>query len=97
MDAKERVEGRDHIVLTINILWQVWKYRNGIQFNRDGRCPGETVNKAMLEWLEYMNVGSEEAFDRKAGEDKAIKGVRWSLPPKGYIIMNTDASLNTQK
>ena len=89
MDAKERVEGRDHIVLTINILWQVWKSRNSIQFNREGRCPGETVNKALLEWLEYKNVGSEDVYNKKVRGDKAMKGGRWSLPTKGYIIMNT--------
>ncbi|XP_071906100.1 uncharacterized protein [Coffea arabica] len=72
MEAKERVEGRDHIVLTINILWQVWKSRNSIQFNREGRCPGETVNKAMLEWLEYKNIGSEDDFNRKADSDDKL-------------------------
>ena len=28
--AKERTDGQDHIVLTINILWQMWKDRSRV-------------------------------------------------------------------
>ena len=97
MDAKERIQGRDYIVLAINILWQVWKSRNSIQFNREERCPEGIVKKAMMEWVEYQAVGSVDDLNRKSGDDKASNGGRWSPPPKGYVIITTDASLNIPK
>ncbi|KAL3502671.1 hypothetical protein ACH5RR_037120 [Cinchona calisaya] len=32
MGAANRTDGRDHIILTVNILWQIWKSRNEMQF-----------------------------------------------------------------
>ena len=40
VEAKERKEGRSHIELIINILWQIWKSRNLIQFSNNRKCPG---------------------------------------------------------
>ncbi|XP_027173470.1 uncharacterized protein LOC113773121 [Coffea eugenioides] len=97
MEAQKRVEGRDHIALTINILWQVWKARNGVLFNREKRCPGQTVNKAVQEWLEYRNIGSEANMSRGTGDGAAMVGGKWTPPPKGFICMNTDASLHMQE
>ena len=39
IQARSRKEGRQHIVLTANILWQLWKYKNEREFEgkeRDG-------------------------------------------------------------
>ena len=96
MDAQKRAKGREHIALTINILWQVWKARNGVQFNRKKRCPGQIVNKAMQEWLEYKNASIEVGISQETGEGTAMVGSRWTPPPKGFVIMNTDVSLNMQ-
>ena len=65
MEAQARKGGREHIELTINMLWQIWKSRNFIQFNREGRCPGMTINKAIQEWLEFYNVNTKKGEDEK--------------------------------
>ncbi|XP_027182377.1 uncharacterized protein LOC113780798 [Coffea eugenioides] len=70
MEAQVRKEGREHIELTINVLWQIWKSRNLIQFNREGRCPGLTSNKAVQEWLEFQNVSIV-----KMEEDEKGRGI----------------------
>ena len=74
----------------------MWKSRNVIQFNREERCSGKAVNKAIQEWLEYKNVGTENGINKETREGKAMEGGRWTPPPKGYIMMNTDVGLNTQ-
>ena len=40
MEAMARDAGKEHICLTVNLLWQIWKFRNRVQFDREVRCPG---------------------------------------------------------
>ena len=42
-------EGKDHIVLTVTILWQIWEARNQFHFSKERRGPKQIINKAMLE------------------------------------------------
>ena len=44
----------------MNVLWQIWKSRNQMQFNREGRFSGMTVHKAVQEWLECLEVNTEK-------------------------------------
>ena len=62
VEVKGILEGRNHIVLTVNILWQIWKSRNQVQFNGVRNCPERTANKVVHEWAEYNGV--------RVGEDK---------------------------
>ena len=62
VEVKGILEGRNHIVLTVNILWQLWKSRNQVQFNGVRNCPERTANKVVHEWAEYNGV--------RVGEDK---------------------------
>nr|XP_027102990.1 uncharacterized protein LOC113724267 [Coffea arabica] len=71
VEAKERKEGRNHIELTINTLWQIWKSRNLIQFSNDRKCPGFVVGKAVQEWQEYAEVVNE-GMGRKRTKDGKI-------------------------
>ncbi|XP_027156460.1 uncharacterized protein LOC113757300 [Coffea eugenioides] len=48
--AKARREGNDHLSLTANILWLLWKSRNAREFNAKQRQPWKTVQKAHEEW-----------------------------------------------
>ncbi|XP_071926981.1 uncharacterized protein [Coffea arabica] len=93
MEAKARKEGREHIELTINVLWQIWKSKNHIQFNREGRCPGVTANKAVQEWLEFqvanLAIRDEEAVG-KGPEDRMFS---WQPPPGSFLCLNTDAAI----
>ena len=93
VEAKERKEGRNHIELTINTLWQIWKSRNLIQFNNDRKCPGFVVGKAVQEWQEYAEVVNEGDGPKKDGKGEAYGEGKWSPPPQHFICLNTDAAL----
>ena len=41
--AKSRQDGEDHLALTVNILWQVWKSRNEWEFNNKQRHAMTTI------------------------------------------------------
>ncbi|XP_071921851.1 uncharacterized protein [Coffea arabica] len=60
LDAICRTEGREHIELTVNILWQIWKRRNEWKFNAKRKHPWKTVKKAQQEWHEQATVWSKE-------------------------------------
>ena len=53
-EAKSKTGGADHIVLTVNILWQLWKARNDSIFNGKHQHPCEIVQKAQSEWIEFV-------------------------------------------
>ncbi|XP_027162908.1 uncharacterized protein LOC113763339 [Coffea eugenioides] len=56
-DARNRPRGMEHIGLTANILWQVWKERNQKEFENKTSCsPARTVEKAHKEWLEQEEI-----------------------------------------
>ncbi|XP_027082645.1 uncharacterized protein [Coffea arabica] len=82
---------------TISGIGGMWKARNGVQFNREKRCPGQTINKAVQEWFEYRNINSEADRSKGTGDGTAMVGGKWTPPPKGFISMNTDVSLNMQE
>ncbi|XP_071913980.1 uncharacterized protein [Coffea arabica] len=46
VEATAREKGKEHITFIVNLLWQIWKDRNEINFNRNGRGPGVVTNKA---------------------------------------------------
>ncbi|XP_027177900.1 uncharacterized protein LOC113777055 [Coffea eugenioides] len=46
VEATAREKGEEHITFIVNLLWQIWKDRNEINFNRKGRGPGVVTNKA---------------------------------------------------
>ncbi|CDP00431.1 unnamed protein product [Coffea canephora] len=58
--ATSRTEGRQHIALTANLLWQLWKDRNQMEFEGKEREGLKIVQKASSEWMEY-----EEAWKGK--------------------------------
>lgn len=48
-EAASRNNGMDHLALTANILWQLWKTRNACVFNDKLRHPMKTVQTAQAE------------------------------------------------
>ncbi|CDP14440.1 unnamed protein product [Coffea canephora] len=60
LHAKTRQEGDDHIALTVNVLWQIWKSRNARIFNSAQQHPLKVSEKAAQEWKEY-----QEAFQQR--------------------------------
>ena len=56
-EARNRARGMEHIGLTSNILWQVWKERNQKEFENKTSCsPARTIVKAQKEWLEQEEI-----------------------------------------
>lgn len=53
MQAPSREQGKDHIILTINILWQMWKARSRKLLEAINADPRSTFQKAQQEWMEF--------------------------------------------
>ncbi|XP_027150180.1 uncharacterized protein LOC113750404 [Coffea eugenioides] len=62
LEVSYRTEGREHIELTTNILWQIWKRRNEWKFNAKRKHPWKTVNKGQQEWQEQASAWSKETM-----------------------------------
>ncbi|XP_027155554.1 uncharacterized protein LOC113755889 [Coffea eugenioides] len=56
MHTRTRREGDDHIALTVNVLWQIWKSRNARIFNSAQQHPLKVSEKAAKEWKEYQEA-----------------------------------------
>lgn len=60
-EAKIKQEGKSHIDLTANILWQIWKERNKRKFeNQVSYQPCSVIQKAYKEWLELEEVATKK-------------------------------------
>ena len=53
--VNERKDGMQHICLTVDILWHIWKSRNEVEFEGKHRHPMEVVRKAANDFEEYHN------------------------------------------
>nr|XP_027109144.1 uncharacterized protein LOC113729013 [Coffea arabica] len=63
-EARTRQEGKDHIGLTANILWQVWKDRNKKEYENSVRlAPLRIVERAHKEWME-QGVEFKQGIER---------------------------------
>ena len=60
MEVKARKEGREHITLTVDILWQIWKAINAVEFEDKERHPMKVITKAVKEWEEYLKSQQAE-------------------------------------
>ncbi|XP_027061039.1 uncharacterized protein [Coffea arabica] len=96
VEATVREKGEEHITFTVNLLWQIWKDRNEINFNGKGRAPGVVVHKALTEWLEYQEIQGEGMEEERELRQRVRKQERWAAPDKGWIKLNTNAALNQQ-
>ena len=61
-EARKRPGEMEHIGLTANILWQVWKERNKKEFENKNNClPARTIDKALKEWPEQEKIENAKA------------------------------------
>ncbi|XP_027068582.1 uncharacterized protein [Coffea arabica] len=58
IQARSRKEGKQHIALTANILWQLWKDRNELEFEGKEKDGIKVVQKASNEWMEFEEAGT---------------------------------------
>ncbi|XP_027178118.1 uncharacterized protein LOC113777281 [Coffea eugenioides] len=56
LGARARQGGLEHICLTANILWQLWKARNERVFKEKNKLPLQVIQKAMQEWMEHREA-----------------------------------------
>ncbi|XP_027083855.1 uncharacterized protein [Coffea arabica] len=80
--AKEE-NGRERIILSVNLLWQIWKSRNARQFDENHGDPRMVVEKALREWREYQETQEEVrgTGESQARKDEAVLG--WRRPRAG--------------
>ncbi|KAL3506407.1 hypothetical protein ACH5RR_031789 [Cinchona calisaya] len=57
-EAMTRDNGNDHIHLTTNIIWQIWKVRNKTCFEGAQADVKRFLDKALREWMEYDEASS---------------------------------------
>ncbi|XP_027166351.1 uncharacterized protein LOC113766348 [Coffea eugenioides] len=94
LGAKTREQGHDHIALTVNILWQIWKARNRTAFDVYETDPRETMQKAVGEWNEYIEAQQDITgeFIQQTTISSRIK--TWRPPSRGTIKLNTNAAFS---
>ena len=56
MKARNRKDGIEHIALTVDILWQIWKVRNDREFKDKERHPMEVIQKIINDWEGYSQI-----------------------------------------
>ncbi|XP_027167207.1 uncharacterized protein LOC113767344 [Coffea eugenioides] len=95
MQATKREDGRDHIILTANLLWQVWKARNDRQFTGVERDPFLPVNKAVAEWREYQEATRTLTGNEGTGV-KVRTAVESGNPQKEGASRSTQMQLSTE-
>lgn len=54
--AIQRINGKEHIELTVNIMWNIWRARNEIQFYSNLKNGFQRINKALVELREYKEA-----------------------------------------
>ncbi|XP_027090263.2 uncharacterized protein [Coffea arabica] len=87
MEVQTRKDGREHIALTVKILWQIWKARNEAEFEENDRHPMEVIRKAIKDWEEYhqsqqiehqMSISETEIAqdeEERVGEDDNLLNI----------------------
>ncbi|XP_071933882.1 uncharacterized protein [Coffea arabica] len=94
LGAKKREQGQEHIALTVNILWQIWKARNRKAFEEKEADPRKTVQKAIVEWDEYTETQKDIAGEFIQQTTNSCKAEKWRPPPNNSIRINSDAAFS---
>ncbi|KAL3530139.1 hypothetical protein ACH5RR_009461 [Cinchona calisaya] len=87
-------DGRKHIVLTVSILWQIWKVRNDWCFNRKRKEERLVINKALDEWHEFEECNEFRTEERSRTQTEERINNCWRPPDPRTICINTDAAVH---
>lgn len=94
LQAKSRKEGEEHITLTANIIWQIWKARNQKVFKKDETDAREVVQKAHHEWLEFLDAQKHERIEHRDETSICTPPVCRPQSNHGIIRIHSDAALD---
>ncbi|XP_027155669.1 uncharacterized protein LOC113756069 [Coffea eugenioides] len=95
-EAKNRQDGRNHMGLTANILWQIWKDRNKREFeNQAGYNPCSVIQKAHMEWLEIVELDSKK--EPQSTTETAVPVEVDSVAPDSHEGVNLRVAIKTSK
>ena len=83
LGTKKREQGKEHIALTVNILWQIWKTRNRKAFDEKDADPRKSVQKVVVEWNEYIEAqkGIDGEFIQQTTSSN--RSEEWKPPSRG--------------
>ena len=70
-------------------IWNVWKSRNNMVFNKKKRNPSLAMEIVKQALEHYHCVASPRLQTRKV-----LKGIWWERPPQGWMKLNNDGSAN---
>lgn len=87
IQAKSRQEGRDHIALTVNILWQIWKARNKKEFERKSTEELKVIDKACREWKEFDAAQRHNPHRSTAETDEAEQVQRRESTDENCMVL----------
>nr|XP_027102916.1 uncharacterized protein LOC113724190 [Coffea arabica] len=95
-EAKNRQDGRNHMGLTANILWQIWKDRNKREFkNQAGYNPCSVIQKAHMEWLEIVELDSKK--EPQSTTEIVVPMEVDSVAPDSHKGVNLRVAIKTSK
>lgn len=70
MEARQSRDTFDHVMLTVNVPWNIWKARNATQFNQRTKEPYKVSGEAVHEWREYDEVSKMQIVGERRNGDK---------------------------
>ncbi|XP_027118787.1 uncharacterized protein [Coffea arabica] len=94
-EAKARTEGNDHLSLTANILWHIWKSRNAREFDDKQRQPWKTVQKAQEEWFEFKEAN--EIPSTRSTEETRTRQSQVQLQEQGHNTVTLRLAIQERK
>ncbi|XP_027169594.1 uncharacterized protein LOC113769335 [Coffea eugenioides] len=86
--------GTEHISLTTNIIWNIWKARNKVVFEQKMSDAHEIMLRAQQEWQEYDEVGQQEETNKQNARAMCQEEQGKVPLVEGVIRINTDAAIS---
>lgn len=95
LEAWKRDQGNEHITLTVNILWEIWKAGNKKVFLEEMVEAGVVMGKAQMEWTEFIDAQNNETGKYRDQTSSWNCAKDWKLPNWGLVKINSDAAFST--